>query len=58
MMVMCMTGRQRIQLAVRSTTGLILHLHSHMLNVIMMRQKVLNTRQKGIMIVWRHYLHV
>ena len=59
MMVMVrVAGLRLIEMAVRPIAGLILHLDRRMTNLIMMREKMLDSTQKGVMIVGRHNLHM
>ena len=49
-------GVRHVEMAFRAVTGLVLHLHGHMPDIIFMLQKGLDTIQQGIVIVRRHFL--
>ena len=51
-------GVRHIKMAFRAATGLILHLHGHMLNIIFMLQKCLDAIQQSVVIVRRDNLNM
>ena len=56
--MMSMPGVRHVQTALRAATGLILHLHRNMFNLILMLQEVEDPVQKTVVIVRRYHLHV
>ena len=56
--MMPMPGVRHVQTALRAATGLILHLHRNMFNLILMLQEVEDPVQKTVVIVRRYHLHV
>ena len=54
-MMMRMTGLRLVKVAVRSATGLILHLNGSVANVVVVLQEVLNAIEQRIVVVrWDH----
>ena len=51
-----MTGLRLVKVAVRSATGLILHLNGGMANVVVMFQEVLDAIEQRIVVVRRDHL--
>ena len=51
-----MTGLRLVKVAVRSATGLILHLNGGMANVVVMFQEVLDASEQRIVVVRRDHL--
>ena len=57
-MMRVVPGVRHVEMAFRAVTGLVLHLHGHMPDIIFMLQKGLDTIQQGIVIVRRDNLNM
>lgn len=57
-MVVSTLNYRRVQCAIRSDTGLKLHLYRRMFNLVMVVQVSVNAAQQAVMIPWRDNLHV
>ena len=58
LIVPTVSGLCLVEIAFSIAAGLVLHLYSGMLNVILLFQKMLNTPKQHIVIIWRINLYM